>query len=198
MIARLAIVLALQAAALAWMVADRFALIESPVRATFRAVPVDPMDLLRGEYVILGYAFSEVGTRLADDGLSCGAGPALPEGLTPGDTVYVRLQETAPADWIATEVALAPDGAGAGQVLLRGRVTRISAIPIEGSGAVCRSASVRYGIESFFVPQGHGLVIEEAQRERRVTVEVAVAASGEAAIRSLAIDGEQVYAETLF
>jgi len=195
MIARLAIIFALQAAALAWMIHDRFTLLDSPTRATFETVPVDPMDLLRGEYVILSYPFSDVGRRMTD-GNTCSDGPPLPAGLTSGDIAYVVLQDQG-GTWAAAAIAETPPSLVGGQILLRGRVLRVNEWSPDGT-AGCRSARLAYGIESFFVPQGSGRAIEAAQRGGRVTVEVAIAETGEAAIRSLAIDGNVVHSETLF
>jgi uncharacterized membrane-anchored protein len=53
---------------------------------------------------------------------------------------------------------------------------------------------VRYGLESYFVPQGEGKKIEQTPRGR-LEVVAAVAASGQAAIKRLLIDGNPVYDE---
>ena len=46
--------------------------------------PVDPRDLLRGDYVILNYKISDVPLALFS--------PAQTNGLPPGQTVYVALE----------------------------------------------------------------------------------------------------------
>jgi hypothetical protein len=46
---------------------------------------------------------------------------------------------------------------------------------------------VEYGIESYFVPEGSGHIIEEA---RNVKVRVAIDSSGNAVIKGLLVDGE--------
>jgi uncharacterized membrane-anchored protein len=53
---------------------------------------------------------------------------------------------------------------------------------------------VRYGLESYFVPQGEGKKIELMERAR-LEVVAAVAPSGQAAIKRLLIDGVPVYDE---
>jgi len=53
---------------------------------------------------------------------------------------------------------------------------------------------VKYGLESYFVPQGEGKKIELTPKAR-LEVVAAVAPSGQAAIKRLLIDGKPVYDE---
>ena len=69
-----------------------------------KAMPVDPHDPFRGEYVALTYEISRV---------------RLPLGVRPGETVYVELHE-GPRRWVATRVHATPPRAGA--TFIRGRV----------------------------------------------------------------------------
>ncbi len=55
-------------------------------------------------------------------------------------------------------------------------------------------ASIAYGLESYFVPQGEGRRIETTPKAR-IEVVAAVAGDGTAAIKRLLIDGKLVYAE---
>ena len=57
---------------------------------------------------------------------------------------------------------------------------------------------VRYGIESYFVPEGGGERLEALAREKRMTALIAVDARGNAAIKGLIIDGVLQYEEPLF
>ena len=57
-----------------------------------------------------------------------------------------------------------------------------------------RAVGVRYGLESYFVPQGEGKKIELMEKAR-LEVVAAVAPSGQAAIKRLLIDGVPVYDE---
>jgi uncharacterized membrane-anchored protein len=56
----LAVGLGLQFAVLVAMIAQRLLLLSTGVTYFVRVVPVDPRDLLRGDYVILSYEFSRV------------------------------------------------------------------------------------------------------------------------------------------
>jgi len=57
-----------------------------------------------------------------------------------------------------------------------------------------RAVSVRYGLESYFVPQGEGRKIELTPMAL-LEVVAAIAPSGQAAIKRLLIDGKPVYDE---
>ena len=57
---------------------------------------------------------------------------------------------------------------------------------------------VRYGIESYFVPEGQGRRLEELAREKKLAARIAVDGRGNAAIKGLVIDGVLQYEEPLF
>ena len=54
---------------------------------------------------------------------------------------------------------------------------------------------LRYGIESYFVPEGEGSRLEALARNRKLSVLVAVDNAGNAAIKGLIIDGKLQYEE---
>jgi uncharacterized membrane-anchored protein len=56
---------------------------------------------------------------------------------------------------------------------------------------------VRYGIESFFVPEGTGRELEALVREKKLSALVAVDGDGNAGIKGLVVDGKRVYEEPL-
>lgn len=136
-----------------------------------RVVPVDPRDLLRGDYVILGYEISRVPPQ-GVDGLPQ---PMVQANATEwkGRTVYVTLE---------------PEEDG-----LHYRGGPVSAFPPpEGTsfiqGALTDSSRITFGIESFFVQEGKGKEYEAAIREHRLSAEVALTPSGQAALRGLRIE----------
>jgi len=57
---------------------------------------------------------------------------------------------------------------------------------------------VRYGIESYFVPEGQGKRLEVLAREKRMAALIAVDAKGNAAIKGLIVDRALQYEEPLF
>jgi uncharacterized membrane-anchored protein len=138
-----------------------------------RVVPVDPRDLLRGDYVILGYEISRVPPQ-GVDGLF---GPGqfrtgdLHEGQ--GQTVYVTLIPE-------------PDGRH-----YRGGAVSINPPPpgVKAIRGTLRAQSwIDFGIESYFVQEGKGKDYENAIRNRRLSAEVALTPDGRAALRGLRIE----------
>ena len=122
-----------------------------------QTVPVDPRDLFRGEYVNLRYTISTVQSYVSFEA---------------GDRVYVGLTQRGDI-WDAQSASHSPpDG-----LYIKGRVT----------SAGDRSLDVEYGIESYFVPEGTGYIIEQASD---VKVRVAIDSSGNAVIKGLLVDGE--------
>jgi uncharacterized membrane-anchored protein len=135
-----------------------------------QVVPIDPRDLFRGDYVILGYPFS----RIPPAGI-----PGLPpagsrneSAQRQGQTIYVSLvPEAGGLHYKAGEYSLTPPTSG---LYLRGTLTG-------GSG-------IEFGIESYYVQEGTGHKYEEAIRNHRLWAEVAVAPDGQAALKGLRIE----------
>lgn len=135
-----------------------------------RVVPVDPRDLLRGDYVILTYEFS----RVPPEGIQ-GLGRdhyGHKGNQWRGRTVYVSL-------------AVEPDGKHyraekfsihrpTGGIYLRGKTAGWNRI--------------EFGIESYYVQEGTGRKYEEAVRNKKLSAEVAVGSNGQARLRRLQIE----------
>jgi uncharacterized membrane-anchored protein len=164
---------------LGWMVVDRVALLRSSDVVTLKSEPVDPRDLFRGDYVTLAYGIS----RLPLDGMPGETGFDI------GDTIYIELAE-APDTWRAIAVYHDYPTAGLGHKVIRGRIVDMSRTP--------SVASIAFGIESYFVPEGEGRTLEQERNARNLSVDVALASDGEAAIKGIRIDGRPVYEEPLF
>lgn len=172
----------LQAALLCWMVADRAILLASGTEVRLAVVPIDPRDLLRGDYVVLAYDISQID-------------PATLEGdkdFAYGEPIYVSLRQDGD-HWSAT--AIHHDDPG-GEIVLRGKIVGTSAA---GSGCIqpCRTYRVEYGLEKFFVPEGEGLALEEMRNARRISVDVAVGSGGRGALKRLLVDGAVQYEDSL-
>jgi uncharacterized membrane-anchored protein len=146
---------------------------------------VDPRDLFRGEYVHLETAATQLHRQ----------GGTLPRGLSGsyvqpldrvfeesrrGSVLYVQLAPSASGDYVPVSVSLKPQ---AGSLNLRGRTKYPDGTHL----------SVDYGLDSFYMQEGKGRRVEEAIRQRRlVQMQVAVASSGQARIKTLLIDGVPV------
>lgn len=181
---RLGLLLAatLQTLAIVWMVWGRVSLLASGREIVTEVIPVDPRDIFRGDYVVLGYGFSS------------GAEIALPEGVRKGDAVYATLRAAGPSKWELSSVADTYPGTVAGdEVVLKGRVDYVRDNALEGRTGT--AGRLRYGIESYFVPEGTGLVLEEQVRDKRIEAVLAVGSGGDVAIKGLKVDGKLISQE---
>jgi len=179
----LAILAIAQTGVLAAMVVDRVRLLSSGREITLPVVPVDPRDLFRGEYVRLGYDVANVPMRQL-------------EGPRPRDNTafYVVLEKKPDGAWQTVKMArVMPQETSPDRIVLKARATYWPAR--DATGAQVR---VRYGIESYFVPEGQGRKLEDLAREKKLATLVAVDSRGNAAIKGLIVDGVLQYEEPLF
>ncbi|MDX2308310.1 MAG: GDYXXLXY domain-containing protein [Hyphomicrobium sp.] len=187
--ATLLVVAGLQSLVLASMVWGRANLLANGREVVLEVVPVDPRDIFRGEYVILGYKFMQPGDA------------ELPQGTQTGDKVFVTLTRatTADKDWTVKSIAPQhPGAAGTEDVVLKATVSDIyHRAPEDVAAGKPPRGRLRFGIESYFVPEGQGKVLEEQVREGRIEAVVAVGTDGTAALKALIIDGKRVVEEPL-
>ncbi|TYL85145.1 GDYXXLXY domain-containing protein [Bradyrhizobium rifense] len=172
----------LQCALLILMVADRVRILREGREVTLQTRPVDPRDLLRGDYVVLGYDISQ---------LPAGALAGQPTAER-NPVVFVKLAPDANGLYQAVSVHAAPVTVTAPEVLIRGRVSYSCG---STSRTFCDKLTIRYGLESYFVPEGEGKTLEQARNQQKLRVVAAVLPSGRAAIKRLLLDGEPVYEE---
>lgn len=197
---RILLVLLVQTAALVVMIAERQIALSSPNVVTLKVVPVDPNDMYRGDYVALRYDISLLGEgRLSEDVFAA------------GDTIYVTLEHQSSGAWAPVALHRVMPAAEAGKVTLKGTITQATncvriynpslaahAATSCPNGYVPATFDIRYGIESYFVPQGTGHAIEEETRKGGVSVDVAVDAKGHAVIKAMRRNGRIFYVEKLF
>jgi uncharacterized membrane-anchored protein len=172
----------LQCALLILMVADRVRILREGREVTLQTRPVDPRDLLRGDYVVLGYDISQ---------LPAGALAGQPTAER-NPVVFVKLAPDANGLYQAVSVHAAPVTVAAPEVLIRGRVSYSCG---STSRTFCDRLTIRYGLESYFVPEGEGKTLEQARNQQKLRVVAAVLPSGRAAIKRLLLDGAPVYEE---
>jgi uncharacterized membrane-anchored protein len=129
--------------------------------------PVDPRDLLRGDYVILNYKISNVP-------LNRFTPPALGD-LPDGTPVFVALTPSTNQFYEIATASLESFTPQPGQVLLKGKTHHWW----NGSGEI----RVEYGLETYYVPEGTG------NPRGKVTVTAAVGKGGTAAIKQVFVDG---------
>ena len=181
---RVLAVVGLQTIALAWMIVDRQHMLESSRVVTLRIVPVDPQDLFRGDYVALSYDISRLDVKtLAGDDIFHG-----------GEDAFVTLQKQADGIWKASSISHKPALQAADDVAIRANVQNADDPTAQGPTWV----SLTYGVESYYVPQGTGHAIENEARHGELSADLAIDASGRAAIKALRRGGKVFYVEGIF
>jgi uncharacterized membrane-anchored protein len=172
-----------QIAVLYTMVESRANILRTGREMTLLTEPVDPRDLLRGDFVILGYAISQIA-----NGAILGPKPTA-SGST---NVYIALNKGAGADWVLSRASWQPiTDLKAEEIVMVGKTTTYFSPDID-------PVSLTYGIERYYVPEGQGKDIEQGQAQKLVQVTLAVAENGQAQIKSLALDGKTLYSEPLY
>jgi len=165
------VVVAAQLCVLGVMIARQEIILAKGEKIILQCEPIDPRSLFSGDYVILNYKISAIKPEML------GAGTSFEK----HDTIYTALdKKEGERFYTAVAVGKNPD-------LLRKKY------PVVMRGIVDNTwdgARVRYGIESYFVPQNEGKIIE--QDMENVTVEVSVMESGASAISKLFIGGKEV------
>ncbi len=178
----LAIAFLVQAGLVGWLIADRALLLRNGQEVRLAVEPVDPRDLLRGDYIVLSYDISQVdNTQLAGD-----------DAFATGDAIYVSLAE-ADKTWKATAIAHAPPESG---TWIKGAVSQVRSTGSLCDGT-CKIYLVDYDIEQFFVPEGTGRDLQKLTRDQRLAVDVVIGADGRAALKRLLVDGTPRYEEPL-
>lgn len=169
-----------QCGVLAWMIESRASILRNGTDILLQTTPVDPRDLLRGDFVILSYDISNIATDLIrgdhpEDGAS------LP--------LHVRLKPDAAGFWQVQEASFEALPDMPGTVILRSDPVYVSSWLWTAGGTL----GVTYGIERFYVPEGEGRPIEDGRNEGKVSVAARVSAGGKAQIRALMLDGQPLY-----
>ncbi len=171
----LALVLGLQAAALVTTSVRHELALRQGTLILLDTQPVDPRDLLRGDFVILRYAIGDLPTDRFEPALD----PDAP--LRPGAKIWVELGPEPDGPFHRVIAAsLAPREPAPGQVVLVGTVESGPNQTPRRSPAAVR---VAYGLERYYVREGTG------NPRGRLSVQVAVPGSGEGHIKEVFIDG---------
>jgi uncharacterized membrane-anchored protein len=169
-------------------VVQRAAILRNGQEARLELIPVDPRDLFRGDYVVLDYRIGTINIP-----------PNVPTAFTRGQQVFVTLRADANNMSRAVAISAGRPAVTGDDIVISGVVTSPSTCMLNDAGARdcklgSRAVGVRYGLESYFVPEGEGRKIEQTATGR-LEVVAAVAPSGQAAIKRLLIDGKPVYEE---
>ena len=135
-----------------------------------KTAPVDPRDLFRGDYVNLRYEISSISM------------PKVPadRSFNPDETIYATLSRE-DKFWNIDAISHDKPELKEESVCMKGKVMYASSDRL----------TVEWGIESYFVPEGEGRIIER-QRNLDLSVLVSVDSSCSSVIKSLLINDTEV------
>lgn len=173
---------------LAWMIQGRAAILRNGQEILLKVEPVDPRDLLRGDYVRLGYEITSIPATLLVD-------PPAGAVTTESGDIYVRLRKQDDGYWRAVGASLyrpqktPPEP---GEVDLRGAIS--SDWSLEPPAAI----RVDYGMERYYLPEGEGRAIEKDMRVRPFGILAAVGRDGAAQIKALMDGDTMLFQEPLY
>lgn len=142
--------------------------LQQGMRVRLETEPVDPRSLFQGDYVRLGYPVARA---------------EVPFTRLPGETLWLTL---APRGDVWTVAAVTRERPAAPAVALR------------ATAPASRSAPLRLGLETIFVPEGEGRDLERQVPGRRMVVEAVLAPDGTARPAALLVDGTVAYRSGLF
>lgn len=184
-----ALVLALaQLGFLSWIIASRAAILRNGKEVLLNLEPVDPRDLLRGDYIVLGYDISRIPVKMIAN--------IAPDKQSSDDTsIVVRLKKGADGYWTPTAAwfGTAPTPAAADEADISGHVA--AGWDLRGEGM---TIAPDYGIERFYLPEGEGMAIQSDMRVRPFGIKLALAADGTAQIKALMDGDKTLFEEPLY
>lgn len=187
---RIALIIALQSLALLSMIAMRQWTLNTGTSVILETVPIDPRSLFSGDYVRLNYKISNIRV----DEISG------EREFKRHDCVYVLLKEGDPY-WQPVSIHHNKPAAPTGHVAIKGEVNYINDFFWDQETRKSekgKNINVRYGIESYFVPEGKGRGLERPKEGEKVAILVAVDKFGTAGIKSLLVNGKERFRESLF
>jgi uncharacterized membrane-anchored protein len=172
--------IAFQLAVLASMIMIHAAPLMLGETIRLKVVPVDPRDVMRGDYVILNYTISRVPVA-GIEGIPAASNHAwrywdLDDWLEER-TVYVTLEPDASGRfWHDVKASV---NKPVSEKFIRGKYIRygLQGIP-----------EIRFGIEACYVQEGTGKKLEQSRNARSLVAEVALMPSGRAALRDLIVE----------
>ena len=170
------VIVALQLCVLVSMITKQELLLANGTKVLLKCEPVDPRSLFSGDYVILNYEISTIGYDIIS------RSDLKDINDLERKDIYVALMiKTNDMHYKIAAISdsfdkLKQDDA----IIIRGRVV----------SANSNRLRVRYGVESYFVPQNEGKKIEE--NLNNTSVEVSVSDNGDSVISKLFIGNQEV------
>ncbi len=140
-------------------------------RVRFEVVPVDPRDMMRGDYITLGYEFS----RLPED-------VTLIDERIKSYKTKTNFNQKSIDVYVTLKFNLKED-------IYKG-VFFGSTPPTKGRylrGKLNSNNRIEFGIEAFYLQEGKGTTYEQAIREKKLVAEVYLAPDGSAQMKKVHI-----------
>ena len=169
-----------QVAVIGYMVWNHLQPLRHGERIVVRAEPVDPRDMLKGEYVILGYDFARISDKdakllSAQLGAPDDADEDTRKWLPEDTTVFVPLVKKSNGEWTGGKPTLVRPSEG---LYLQGL-----------TGYRWRGGNeLRFGIEAYYVEEGKGAAWEKLRNTGLLKVTIAVLPNGKAGLVSIDAD----------
>lgn len=169
-----------QVAVIGYMVWNHLQPLRHGERIVVRAEPVDPRDMLKGEYVILGYDFARISDKdakllSAQLGAPNDADEDTRKWLPKDTTVFVPLVKKTNGEWTGGKPTLVRPSEG---LYLQGL-----------TGYRWRGGNeLRFGIEAYYVEEGKGAAWEKLRNTGLLKVTIAVLPNGKAGLVSIDAD----------
>lgn len=170
--------IALQAIIIFAIVIFKMSILTGGTDVLLKIAPVDPRDMLRGDYVTFQYDISNLSSYISGG-----------QQIRNGDTVYVVLRQRGKY-WFAPNVQKTKPTDG--EIFIKGRV--------ESGGVDTQSdifqnkkisnfrIHIVYGIEQYFIPEGKGRNFSFWNKE--AAARVVVNENGNAVLKQLYVDGK--------
>ena len=140
-------------------------------RVRFEVIPVDPRDMMRGEYITLGYEFS----RLPED-------VELIDERIKSYKTNTNFNQKSIDVYVTLKFNLKED-------IYKG-IFFGSTPPTKGRylrGKLNSNNRIEFGIEAFYLQEGKGQIYEKAIREKKLVAEVYLAPDGSAQMKKVHI-----------
>ena len=140
-------------------------------RVRFEVIPVDPRDMMRGEYITLGYEFS----RLPED-------VELIDERIKSYKTKTNFNQKSIDVYVTLKFNLKED-------IYKG-IFFGSTPPTKGRylrGKLNSNNRIEFGIEAFYLQEGKGQIYEKAIREKKLVAEVYLAPDGSAQMKKVHI-----------
>lgn len=168
--------IALQVVIIFAIIIFKLSVLTGGTEVLLKIAPVDPRDLLRGDYATFQYDISDI-----DSYYSRG------QQIKNSDTVYVVLRQTGKY-WTAQNVQKTkPAGS---ELFIKGKIesggleSQTDSLSYQSSGS--SRLHVVYGIEQYFIPEGKGQNFNFQNKEAAAMV--AIDDSGNAALKKIYVD----------